>query len=147
MKPTNIQYSPPAPTCLPQAKTTTLSPVICPHSNCTLIPEETQINGTFVGSMQTPAHHHGRFGVASSPLRPAPTARPPRGLLLKKHVKFSASDKPKGCCTGIIHPENIIKDGTKPNGHMMVSIEALPGKCCWSLVGLHFWGFDCGSLL
>ena len=50
-QPTNIQYSPPAPTCLPQAKTTTLSPVICPHSNCTLIPEETQINGTFVGSM------------------------------------------------------------------------------------------------
>ncbi|XP_052892353.1 uncharacterized protein LOC128300366 [Anopheles moucheti] len=112
--PSNIQYSPPAPTCLPQAKTTTLSPVICPHSNCTLIPEETQINGTFVGS------------VASSPLRALPTVRPPRSSLLKKHVKFSAGDKPKGCCTGIIHPENIIKDGTKPNGHMMVSIEALP---------------------
>uniref|UniRef100_A0A182QKN7 Uncharacterized protein n=1 Tax=Anopheles farauti TaxID=69004 RepID=A0A182QKN7_9DIPT len=114
--PTNIQYSPPAPTCLPQAKTTTLSPVICPHSNCTLIPEETQINGTFVGS------------VASSPLRTPPTVpqRQPRSLLLKKHVKFSATDKPKGCCTGIIHPENIIKDATKPNGHMMVSIETLP---------------------
>uniref|UniRef100_A0AAG5DAP3 Uncharacterized protein n=1 Tax=Anopheles atroparvus TaxID=41427 RepID=A0AAG5DAP3_ANOAO len=112
--PTSIQYSPPAATCLPPAKST-LSPVICPHTHCTLIPEETQINGTFVGS------------VASAQLKPPPAVRPQRSSLLKKRVKFSANDKPKGCCTGIIHPENIIKDaGKQPNGHMMVPIEALP---------------------
>ncbi|XP_049541834.1 uncharacterized protein LOC125955043 isoform X3 [Anopheles darlingi] len=138
--PTNIQYSPPAPSCLPQTKTAALSPVICPHTNCTLIPEETQINGAFVGS------------VAASP--PTPTVRLPathptgpvvrctqRGaslLLVKKHVKFSGGgDKPKvGCCTGIIHPSESIKEGATtatmvackpPNGLVILgAIETLP---------------------
>ncbi|XP_049541833.1 uncharacterized protein LOC125955043 isoform X2 [Anopheles darlingi] len=133
--PTNIQYSPPAPSCLPQTKTAALSPVICPHTNCTLIPEETQING-----------------VAASP--PTPTVRLPathptgpvvrctqRGaslLLVKKHVKFSGGgDKPKvGCCTGIIHPSESIKEGATtatmvackpPNGLVILgAIETLP---------------------
>ncbi|XP_052873686.1 uncharacterized protein LOC128279004 [Anopheles cruzii] len=119
--PTNIQYSPPAPSCLPQTKSA-LSPVICPHTNCTLIPEETQINGAFVGT-------------SPPQLRPPPVLTVlrsgPRGsLLLKKHVKFCASDKPKGCCAGtggIIHPSEAIgKETAKPNGLRMGVIETLP---------------------
>uniref|UniRef100_A0A2M4CGB3 Putative zinc metalloprotease n=1 Tax=Anopheles darlingi TaxID=43151 RepID=A0A2M4CGB3_ANODA len=170
--PTNIQYSPPAPSCLPQTKTAALSPVICPHTNCTLIPEETQINGAFVGSMLIVAlgrhplamltlRSFGLTGVAASP--PTPTVRLPathptgpvvrctqRGaslLLVKKHVKFSGGgDKPKvGCCTGIIHPSESIKEGATtatmvackpPNGLVILgAIETLPGRyicCCGS---------------
>nr|XP_029715568.1 uncharacterized protein LOC115259196 isoform X1 [Aedes albopictus] len=106
----HIQYSPPVATCLPPGKSI-LSPMMCPHTNCTLIPEETQINGAILGS---------------TPIKSPPVFSRQNSLLLKKHVKFNPTEKAKVCCSGVIHPENVLtKDGTKPNGHM-VQIEALP---------------------
>lgn len=56
-------------------------------------------------------------------------------LLLKKHVKFNHGDKAKVvCCSGVIHPENILPAKTENgahrinNGHHNHMIEALPGK-------------------
>ncbi|XP_055607407.1 uncharacterized protein LOC129755100 [Uranotaenia lowii] len=113
----NFQYSPPAATCLPQGKSI-LSPVMCPHTNCTLIPEETQINGTIVGNTHHQVKSSTTFGRQNS-------------LLLKKHVKFNQhGDKTKVCCGGVvIHPENILtKDGVvtaaKVNG-CVVPVEAV----------------------
>ncbi|XP_062543839.1 uncharacterized protein LOC134211180 [Armigeres subalbatus] len=106
----HIQYSPPVATCLPPGKSI-LSPVMCPHTNCTLIPEETQINGVILGS--TTHRSPTVFSRENS-------------LLLKKHVKFNSAEKTKVCCSGVIHPESVkAKDGVKPNGHM-VQIETLP---------------------
>ncbi|XP_058457136.1 uncharacterized protein LOC131434439 [Malaya genurostris] len=106
----NIQYSPPAATCLPQGKSIR-SPIMCPHTNCTLIPEETQTNGVIYGcpSMAPPVISPSNFARQNS-------------LLLKKHVKFNPGEKPKVCCSGVIHPENILP---KEGGHML-PIDTLP---------------------
>ncbi|XP_050095975.1 uncharacterized protein LOC126577937 [Anopheles aquasalis] len=141
--PTNIQYSPPAPSCLPQTKTAALSPVICPHTNCTLIPEETQINGVAASppTLRLPVAVATATATATTTQPTGPVVRcTQRGaslLLVKKHVKFSSGDKPKvGCCTGIIHPSETIgsKDATAtvvackpPNGLVILgAIETLP---------------------
>ncbi|XP_065090160.1 uncharacterized protein LOC135711283 [Ochlerotatus camptorhynchus] len=106
----NIQYSPPAATCLPPGKSI-LNPVMCPHTNCTLIPEETHANGVLLGG--TVIKSSAAFSRQNS-------------LLLKKHVKFNPTEKAKVCCSGVIHPENVMPmEGGKTNGHMM-SIETLP---------------------
>ncbi|XP_035793651.1 uncharacterized protein LOC118467358 isoform X2 [Anopheles albimanus] len=122
--PTNIQYSPPAPSCLPQTKTAALSPVICPHTNCTLIPEETQINGVAASppTLRLPAAQPTATPVVRCTQRGASL------LLVKKHVKFSAGDKPKvGCCTGIIHPsENL---GSKDGGMTTTTATATVLAC------------------
>ncbi|KAL9699339.1 hypothetical protein quinque_002780 [Culex quinquefasciatus] len=120
----NIQYSPPAATCLPPGKSI-LSPMMCPHTNCTLIPEETQINGSALGvapTMTQQVKSPSTFGRQNS-------------LLLKKHDKFNHGDKAKVvCCSGVIHPENILPAKTENgahrinNGHHNHMIEALPGK-------------------
>lgn len=66
--------------------------------------------------------------VPGTPIKSPPVFSRQNSLLLKKHVKFNPTEKAKVCCSGVIHPENVLtKDGTKPNGHM-VQIEALPGK-------------------
>lgn len=110
----HIQYSPPAATCLPPGKSI-LSPVMCPHTNCTLIPEESHVNGVVMGS--TAIKSPSAFSRQNS-------------LLLKKHVKFNPTEKAKVCCSGVIHPENVLqKEAGKPNNNInghMVAIEALP---------------------
>ncbi|XP_053690206.1 uncharacterized protein LOC128738822 [Sabethes cyaneus] len=111
----NIQYSPPAATCLPQGKSIR-SPVMCPHTNCTLIPEETQTNGAIHGTMPVPP-----------PLNSPSDFCRQNSLLLKKQVKFHHGEKTKVCCSGVIHPENILPNEAcrRGNGHML-PIETLP---------------------
>lgn len=121
---------------------------MCPHTNCTLIPEETQINGSALGGIKCDRFLFLQFfqtDFSTSPSLVAPTmtqqVKSPstfgrqNSLLLKKHVKFNHGDKAKVvCCSGVIHPENILpakaENGAHRmnNGHHNHMIEALPGK-------------------
>ncbi|XP_055621617.1 uncharacterized protein LOC129765381 isoform X2 [Toxorhynchites rutilus septentrionalis] len=125
----NIQYSPPTATCLPPGKSI-LSPIMCPHTNCTLIPEETQINGPILGMPITPEIVPLSLVSAALPspqVKPiVPTFARQNSLLMKKHVKFNPGEKAKICCSGFIHPQNMLpREHVKTNGHM-VPTESLP---------------------
>ncbi|XP_059620131.1 uncharacterized protein LOC132264083 isoform X3 [Phlebotomus argentipes] len=101
----NVRYIPPTPssTCpnsqRPNNHRQLTSPTVCPHTNCTIIPEETQLNGS-LGVIHISSPFHQRTKKQS-----------------KRHVQFPDDAK---CCS-----ESSALSDANGNGHTLV-IDTLP---------------------
>ncbi|XP_055706831.1 uncharacterized protein LOC129803958 isoform X2 [Phlebotomus papatasi] len=101
----NVRYIPPTPSSScpnsqrPNSHRHLTSPTICPHTNCTIIPEETQLNGS-LGVIHISSPFHQRTKKQS-----------------KRHVQFPDDAK---CCS-----ESSALSDANGNGHTLV-IDTLP---------------------